>query len=171
MSDSLNAAERAAIAEALEAGRVTRCAPGETAHPGYVWDEERQALVSRDPEITRWGGALARSVPRRRPPQAPDPEIVARRARVAALAGAGLTRPQIAARLDLAVHIVNSDLHRLGVGTGQRRRTPQALRERREKVRVMRAREMSRQEIADHLGVPLSTIRSDLDVLRREEAA
>ena len=155
--NALTEQERALIDAAVAQGKVRKCAPGESGHPGYRWCKKKKALLPID------GGKPWRPVMRK----GPSPQVAARRARIADMA-ATMTVAQMAVALDVTESLVRQDLSALRVSFKRERPTLDEVAERREVIARMTEKGMKRGEIAKALGITVHTVDKDRRVLRRQ---
>jgi len=97
----------------------------------------------------------------------PSRAVEVRRNKVAELAHSGLGPTAIARRLDLPLHIVSADYLRLGLPR-RKNAAPPELAARRARVLELLREGRSQAQIAAELGVPATTVLSDLRALKRE---
>lgn len=109
---ALSPQDRALIDAALAAGRVTVVPRGVSAIPLPVWDEKLQRLVMPD-AAGGWRAQIAAGWRGARGGRPSHPDVVARRERVAALHGQGLTVAQIMEATGLPDSLVRLDLSNL----------------------------------------------------------
>jgi transposase len=138
MSSEITSHERALIDAAIEAGKVTRVPPGQSALWSYQWDSERHRIVHTDTFLGikhKPGHFLARSQHGRKP----EPGIMARRQKVRALHDEGLSRPEISERLGIAYNTLVNDYDALGIRPNEKPRRTKQARERVERLKQLEA--------------------------------
>lgn len=138
---------------------------------GAVFVPTMVTLVPRGRSGFGWGAAAMPGGASSRKPFAfgrkPSRAVEIRRSRVAELAQSGLGPTAIARRLDLPLHIVSADYFRLGLPR-RKNATPPELAARRARVLELLRAGRSQTQIVVELGVPATTVLSDLRALRRE---
>lgn len=127
-------------------------------------------LVPRGCSGIGWGNGAAPGPASKKPftfGRKPSRTVEVRRNKVAELAHSGLGPTAIARRLDLPLHIVSADYLRLGLPRRKNATTPE-LAARRARVLELLGAGRSQTQIAAELGVPGTTVLSDLRALKRE---
>ena len=173
MPDILTASERAAIADAIAAGRINRIPAGVSATAvDYVWDGK--SLVQTD------GGSKCWRKNRLNFKRQTKPEAAERRDRVCALVLQGWTRSAIAKDIGVSERAVTHHIAALRAAGRLPKieqfdhlrklaeaKTKQA-EERRRQVLVMWKDGQTWQDIATALGVTFSCVKRDVLILRRQ---
>lgn len=117
------------------------------------------------------GEGVAPGTPAARKPftfgRKPSRAVEVRRNKVAELALSGLGPTAIARRLELPLHIVSADYLRLGLPRRKNAAPPELAARRARVLELLRAGR-SQAQIAAELGVPATTVLSDLRALKRE---
>ena len=168
MSDTLSKEDRALIDAHLREKGATKCAPGESWHPGFVW-VPKKGLVSKDPQKTDPKlQSKRRGSPR-------SPEVAARRQRLREHAIAGGFARDFAEQEGISPEIVYRDAKLAGITlprdpktsfTSEEHQT--RLRDRRAKVVELRAQGFTLPQVAEAVGVSRSTVQKALKVLAEQ---
>lgn len=158
--DGLTAEERAAI-EAFPKERIQRIPQGVYATGQMAWDPHTGTIRYKDPtEAKREFSGRGRK---------PDPKVMERRERVAALARAGRTGQQIADELGIPLQMVYRDCQVVGVSLSReaaaRHRHSPDVQAMREKIRAAFDGERTAEEIGRIVGAPRRTVWDHLDAL------
>lgn len=167
----LTAEERALIDAAVDAGQVTRIAPGVSSAPEVIWcPKDRQLRYVDKAAAQRVLRGPAWRSPVRRGPRESSPEIVARRTLVAAEVKAGRSRSQIYAALGITPGVLDSDLAALGLKMADHYiappRSPSSeVLARRERVRAAFDGEKSVTRLAEEVGLSPKVVREHLVAL------
>jgi DNA-binding NarL/FixJ family response regulator len=174
MPDILTPSERAAIADAIAAGKINRIPAGVSATAvDYVWDG--RSLVQVDGKSMHWRHRRKNPIGR----QARKPEASERRDRVCAMSLQGIRQEDIAAELGISSRQVKAhvailreagrlppcDRAALARETARARR--EKTEERRQQVRVLWQAGETWQAIADTLGINFTCVKRDILMLRR----
>lgn len=163
MPDAITPEERKMIDAALERGeKVKRIPPGVSSYV-MQWDEEKKGLRYVDPEqakaafSTNWAGGGRRK-------RSTNPEVAARRMKVADMMDTGKTAPEIARLLKVSLPTVYADAKRLGKtfsDTGPRTKSVNPA-SKRQQVKAAFSPDRTVREIAEDVGLPDKLVRNYL---------
>lgn len=169
MADAITHEERAAIAEAISAGLVTKVPAGEVSiQTEITWCERLRRLVYVDKNAAKaragsWGNA-GRKKPHHRKGVV-DPDVAERREKVRELIGLNMTAKEISDRLKETEWNVRKDAKVLGLNF--RNMINEASQERNDKVRKYMDSGMTQQEIGDILGMSQSMVARAIKAIRK----
>lgn len=168
----LSAEERGLIDAAIASGRVMKVPTGVSGlDEEILWDKATKTLKYVDPAVARdrlvrQVGMCARSTKvKRRRTRAVSPDVEQRRRKVSHLIDAGMTGSQIAERLKVPVRTVWADARRIGKSLSRQTRQALELQARRSDVRQAYSPDMTAQDIAQKVNLPVKQVRNHLRAL------